>query len=194
MKPINNIIVKVDKPYNTEITLNNGLVLFLNQALKQVKDTVRYGEVIATPKGLGVRKGDTLFFHHSIVGETITTHETIESPFLVSKKRKLYRVPVSKWPMFYAIVRDGSFQALEGQCFVRKITRKKYNTSLYVPGNETVRKGVGEMVYSNKKLESQGIFSGTKVLFEKDSEYEFDVNGETLYRMFDKWILGYESE
>jgi hypothetical protein len=43
---------------------------------------------------------------------------------------------------------------------------------------------VGVVKYSNKKLTEKGIVEGTKVSFQPDSEYEFNVDGEKLYRMF----------
>lgn len=195
MRPIRDIIVKVDKAYNSEIKLKSGLVLFLDQNIKQVKDTVRYGEVVAIPEGLNkdIRVGDTLFFHHGIVAVTVMDgQEDIQSEYLVSKKEGLYRVPVNdRWPMMYATVRDGEFRSLDGICFVRGLTKQKYQSNLLViPGNETEVRHIGEMVYSNQTLEAKGVVPGTKVVYEKDSEYRFNVNGEELYCMFDKWILG----
>ena len=43
---------------------------------------------------------------------------------------------------------------------------------------------VGVVKYSNKNLIQNGIIEGTKVSFQPDSEYEFTVDGEKLYRMF----------
>jgi hypothetical protein len=47
---------------------------------------------------------------------------------------------------------------------------------------------MGEMVYPNEYLVSQGVMAGDKVCFKPDSEYEFDVDGEKLYRMYDHQI------
>ena len=44
------------------------------------------------------------------------------------------------------------------------------------------------MKYINKELESLGIQAGDLVSFTPDSEYEFDIDGEKLYRMFTKNI------
>ena len=47
---------------------------------------------------------------------------------------------------------------------------------------------MGEMRYTNKYLRSQGIAEGDKICFKPESEYEFEVDGEKLYRMFDHQI------
>ena len=47
---------------------------------------------------------------------------------------------------------------------------------------------MGEMVFPNNYLLSQGIKTGVQVSFQPDSEYEFDVDGEKLYRMYDHQI------
>ena len=44
------------------------------------------------------------------------------------------------------------------------------------------------MKYSNDYLKSKGVSKGTKVSFKPDSEYEFEVEGEKLYRMYDHQI------
>ena len=194
MNPIRDIIVKTPEAYKDSITLGSGLVIYLNTNLRQAKDTVRYGEVIAVPADCpyDVIVGDTLFFHHGIVGTTITdTIGEIESPYMIDRKEKLYRVPVdTNWHMCYAVERDGEFVALEGNCFVRPIITKKVESTLYIPDNEEEKEGIAEMVYPCKGLEAQGIHKGDKVVYEKDSEYAFYIGDEKFFRMFDRWIIG----
>ena len=47
---------------------------------------------------------------------------------------------------------------------------------------------MGEMVYPNEYLSGQGICKGDKICFMPESEYEFTVDGQKLYRMFDHQI------
>lgn len=194
MQPLRDIIVKVPEAYKESMTLGSGLVIHIHQGLRQVKDTVRYGEVVAVPANCpyDVRVGDTLFFHHGIVGITVTDKiGEVESPYIIDRDKKLYKVPVDmQWHMCYAVERDGEFLALEGNCFVKPITHKKIESSIYIPNNEEEQVGVSEMVYPCKSLEAQGIYKGDKVTYEKDSEYAFFINDEKYYRMFDRWITG----
>jgi hypothetical protein len=54
----------------------------------------------------------------------------------------------------------------------------------------------GKIKYSNKSLETLGLKEGDKVSFQPDSEYEFNIEGEKLYRMYTNNITltdGYQS-
>jgi hypothetical protein len=46
------------------------------------------------------------------------------------------------------------------------------------------------MEYPNKYLSAQGVKKGDTVIFKPESEYEFDVDGVIMYRMFDHQIVG----
>lgn len=194
MIPFRDVIVRVPKAYNSELKINGDVTIYLHDGLKQVKDTIRYGEVVAIPEGLtlDIKVGDTIFFHHGIVGVTIMETNNIESVYLIDRKENLYRVPVDdNWPMIYATVRNGEFKALKGVVFVRPIKTKKIESELlYIPNSEVEVKHIGEIVYSSNDL----IKVGDKVIFDKDSEYKFKIGDEVLYRMFDKWILGILNE
>ena len=43
---------------------------------------------------------------------------------------------------------------------------------------------MGLVKYTNKNLISKGVNKGDKVYFQPDSEYEYNLDGEKLYRMF----------
>lgn len=193
MNPIRDIIIKVPEAYNSSLTLKSGLVLFLDQNIKQAKDTIRYGEVLSVPGDidLDIKIGDTLFVHHGIVVITVMENQPdIDSSFMIDKEERLYRVPMDRsWPLAYAVIRGGIFMCLEGICFIRPLKTKKYDTSIYIPGNEKELKHLGEVVYSNRGLRAKGVMEGSKVVFSKNSEYQFSVDGEELYCMFDRWIL-----
>ena len=53
---------------------------------------------------------------------------------------------------------------------------------------EGLEENTGVVVYSNKKLKELGVEEGSKVNFRKDSEYEFEINNEKLYRMMTRDI------
>ena len=46
----------------------------------------------------------------------------------------------------------------------------------------------GIIKYPNEYLIKKGVKKGDLISFKPDSEYEFNVDGEKLYRMFDKHI------
>jgi hypothetical protein len=66
--------------------------------------------------------------------------------------------------------------------------RQKSGRSMYINKNTTYEPLLGVMKYSNKYLKSQGINNGDTVSFIPESEYEFHVDGELLYRLYDHQI------
>ena len=58
----------------------------------------------------------------------------------------------------------------------------------YLKTHEENEPLMGLVKYPNKYLISKGVNKGDKVSFKPESEYEFNVDGEKLYRMFDKSI------
>ena len=46
----------------------------------------------------------------------------------------------------------------------------------------------GTLIYPNKELIDKGLKVGDKVAFLPESEYEFDIDGVTMYRMYSKNI------
>lgn len=69
MNSINSFIVRIQKPLNDEITLSNGLKLFVDNKFDEFKHRVIEGEVVGTPVKYDtpVSVGDTLYFHHLVV-------------------------------------------------------------------------------------------------------------------------------
>ena len=47
---------------------------------------------------------------------------------------------------------------------------------------------MGVMVYPNEYLKSKGVNEGDTVCFAPNGEYEFDIDGEKLYRMYDHFV------
>ena len=69
-------------------------------------------------------------------------------------------------------------------CFVKPVEKEES----FISKLGTEEPLVGIMKYPNKYLSSQGVASGDKISFKPDSEYEFIVDDEKLYRMYDHQI------
>jgi len=85
---------------------------------------------------------------------------------------------------FFMYKQDGKWNTHSKYCMVKPISKKDH----YLKSHEEEEPLMGIVKYSNKKLTSIGIVEGTKVSFQPDSEYEFTVDDEKLYRMFDNNI------
>jgi len=85
---------------------------------------------------------------------------------------------------FYLYKKCSTWNTHDRYCFVRPI--KALDSHIMKPF--THEPLMGEMVYPNEYLLTQGVKAGDLVCFKPDSEYEFTVDEEKLYRMFDHQI------
>jgi hypothetical protein len=142
----------------------------------------RLATVVATPLYYNgeIQKGDTLLVHHNVFkfyydmygrqksGRSYLT----ENLFLIDNEQ------------FFLYKKDNKWKSHSKYCFVKPI--KLEESFMYKGGNEEPL--VGEIKYTNKELISLGVNEGDKISFTPDSEYEFNIEGEKLYRMFTKNI------
>jgi len=85
------------------------------------------------------------------------------------------------YDQFFLYNKKGKWYGHDKYCFVKPIPKKDF----YLKGagvNEEPLHGV--IKYSNKQLKQLGVNEGDEICFTPDSEYEFYVDDEKLYRMF----------
>ena len=142
----------------------------------------REGEVVALPLGYDgpISVGDTLLVHLNVFKyyNDIKGRQQSGRSFL---KDDLFLVD---YDQFYMYRSGGSWYAHDRYCFVEPIPPE--DSIIFKPLTEEPL--VGIMRFPNRYLQAQGIVSGDKVTFKPDSEYEFIVDGEKMYRMFDHQI------
>jgi hypothetical protein len=80
--------------------------------------------------------------------------------------------------------RDGRWTPVKRYCFVEPVDVE--DSYIFKPLSEEPL--VGKMKYANGYLLEKGVKNGDRITFQPDSEYEFTVDGEKLYRMFDHQI------
>ncbi len=85
---------------------------------------------------------------------------------------------------FYLYKNEAGWNSYDKYCFVKPVPAEE--SYIFKPFSEEPL--VGEMKYPNDYLLSKGVNVGDKVSFKPDSEYEFTVDGEKLYRMYDHQI------
>lgn len=192
MKTLNYVIVKVEQGYNNEVELQNGSTLVVNTTIESVEHINRTAIVESTPEGTVLQKGDEVVIHHNICRlRNGTKGEKIYSNYHL--KEDLYIVPLTELFMFKR--EGGEWEALDPYCFVRpiKIEREEKKGSIFLPDMKQGYKGnvrnIGFLIHVNKELKEAGFKKGDKVIFSKYSEYEFNVEGEILYKMSTRDIL-----
>ncbi len=139
----------------------------------------RFAEVVSTPlayKG-PIKKGDTLLVHHNVF-------KFFYNMYGVQKSGKSY----FKEDLFFIdpdqffLFNDGKQWHAHGKyCFVKPVENKE-EFFLFTGVKEEPL--VGTIKYINQELIDKGLKVGDQIGFQPDSEYEFTVEDEKLYRMF----------
>jgi hypothetical protein len=142
----------------------------------------RYASVISTPLGYKgpIEPGDVLLVHHNV----FKFYNDVKG---VQKSGKSFfrdNQFLIELDQFYMYKKRGVWNAYDKYCFVKPIPA----IESYIGKPFTNEPLMGVMVYPNKYLKENGVVEGDVVCFSPDSEYEFNVDGEKMYRMFDHQI------
>ena len=85
---------------------------------------------------------------------------------------------------FFMYKNESGWNSHDRYCFIKPIKREES----VVFKNTIEEPLVGTMKYPNDYLISMGVRAGDKIVFTPDSEYEFTVDDEKLYRIYDHQI------
>lgn len=188
MISVNYVIVEVQELYvNTE----DGFIV--NDSIENVESINRVATVISAPKSTIIKTGDQLIVHHNIFRKKYdVSGKQINSNFWLEDNK--FFVPLTEIFMYK---RDSDWIAIDPFCFIKSIPSDEtkvvgFNLSENI--HKGMKKHTGIVSYSNNILESRGIRKGDRVVFSKNSEYEFKIDGILYYKMKSKDILGVINE
>jgi len=172
-------------PYNGEKFITTKVVgdktLIINTSIENAKDVNRIGVVESLPLNYegNIQIGDKVVLQHNIFRTYFDGQgKTRESDSYI--KDNLFQALPEQ---IFLIFRGEETISVDGFVFIEPIVEEKK----WVGAVELEH--VGIVKYSNNILESQGVFVGDKIAFKKDSEYEFMINDQRLYRMRTRNIL-----
>ena len=159
-----------------------GLDLIISTSEEDHRFSNRYAEVLSTPLYYNgeIKKGDTLLVHHNVFKfyNDMKGRRQSGKSFL---KDDMFLVDPDQ---FYMYKNENGWNSYDRYCFVKPVpTEESY---IFKPFTEEPL--VGEMKYPNDYLLSKGVKAGDRISFKPESEYEFTVDGEKLYRMYDHQI------
>lgn len=184
LKSINTVLVSVPKTYEDTIKCGN-LQLYLDTRFDNVKHTIRYGEIISSPDKRFI-PGDTIYFHHNIV-RRISTLSGVEKESPEEILNHTFQVPSNE---IYARKRNGTLQAITPYCFIKPIPKKQETIAgIELISKEKYEPNIGIVKYGNEELEKMGVHEGDTVIFTKNSEYQYPIDDELLYRMQNSWLI-----
>mgnify|MGYP003143668769 FL=1 len=160
----------------------SGIDFITSTSQEDHKFSNRYAKVLATPivyKG-PIQKEDILLVHHNVFKfyYDMQGQEKSGKSFF---KDDLFFIDNEQ---FFMYKHDEKWYANDRYCFVKPVSTEE--SYIFKPFSEEPL--IGIMKYPNNYLKLKGIKEGDKISFQPDSEYEFIVDGEKLYRMFDHQI------
>jgi len=159
-----------------------GDEFIINTSEEDHRFSNRIAEVVELPVGYKgpIKVGYELLVHHNVFKfyNDIKGRRKSGRSFF---KEDLYFIDTEQFFMYH----DGTqWHAYDRYCFVASIPTE--DCFLYKPFSKEPL--MGEMRYANDYLKKNGVGEGDKVSFTPNSEYEFEVDGEKLYRIFDHQI------
>ena len=142
----------------------------------------RYAEVVELPLGYTgpISPGDILLVHHNVFKYYNDMKGRQKSGKSFFRDDSFFIEP----DQFFMYKKGSTWNAYDRYCFVKPLPAQES----YIKKPFTNEPLMGVMKYSNEYLISKGINSGDMICFTPDSEYEFTVDGEKLYRVFDHQI------
>lgn len=206
-KSINHIIVKVDNPYKEEFDIKgyDGQKLVRDHRYHDPYNSNDFGEVIAVPDGCEIPIGATLYFHYSIVE---WREKNVSEGYCLDQKEGIFRVPYYELGhedplanMAYLWEKDGYIETINDWIILKQeekelettesglVLVKKIDDVIYSTGEAAPKQGFARVKYLNKYFRDAGLNEDDLVIMRKDSEYAIEINGETYWRVWDRFLL-----
>lgn len=175
VKPVNN------KRYDNTKEIA-GIEFIVSTSEEDHKFSNRFAEVIELPLGYDgpIQIGDTLLVHHN----AFKFYNDVRGRQKSGKSFFKDNVFFIETDQFFMYKHGSEWMPYDRYCFVKPIAA----TESYIKKSFKEEPLMGEMKYPNDYLIKRGVNKGDTVCFAPDSEYEFTVDGEKLYRMFDHQI------
>jgi len=161
--------------YDNEVSIGNKK-LIVNTTMDDYKYVNRIGVVKSIPKigDTNIKVGDEVVVHHNVFRRfyNMKGEEKNSGSYF---KEDLY---FCYYDQIFLYKQNDEWKAPFEFCFVKPIENKKHLITV-----EKERPRVGILKYGNSSLERFKIHEGDLVGFSPNSEYEFVVDNNRLYRM-----------
>ena len=170
MQSIFNFIVSPKHGRSTSKKDIDGKELLLNTEVQNHHYTSRLGVVVNTPLAIDseIQPGDEVIVHHNVFRRFRDIRGKEKNSKAYYKEDTFFVQP----DQIYAYKRNTKWQALDGYCFVKPIVAKD---TLDMHHEQPA---IGIIKYASEDFEK-----GALVGFKPGMEYEFNIEGERLYRI-----------
>jgi hypothetical protein len=169
------------KRYNNTKNIG-GIEFIVSTSEEDHKFSNRYAEVVETPLGYTgpITPGDILLVHHNVFKFYNDIKGNRKSGKSFFKEDIFFIEP----EQFFMYKKGDIWYSYDKYCFVKPIPA----IDSYIKKPFSQEPLMGIMRYPNEYLLSQGVKEGDIVCFSPESEYEFTVEEEKLYRIYDHQI------
>ena len=173
MKSLHNFIIKPNGQRYNNIKKIGDKELILNTEIFHHQYVNREAIVLEVPvvNNTPIKKGDIIIVHHNVFRRWHNMHG-VEKNSRSWLKKGTYAIYDDQ---IFAYKRNNTWKPLSGYCFVKPIK------SLNKLSVDTEQPLVGIIKYTDRKLKM--IEEGDLVGFTPNSEFEFIIDGERLYRV-----------
>ena len=181
MQSLFDYIISTENRYNNKININNKELIVNTEITERDHHFVnRIGTVIKTPINhkTSIKEGDQVIIHHNVFRRWYDQGNNERNSASFLEENKFIVSP----DQIFGYKNEDQWQALPGYCFVKPVFRND-EWSLFTDINL-----FGELVYSNEELIRLGLSIGDVVGFTPNSEYEFHIEGQKLYRILSNHI------
>jgi len=160
----------------------SGVDIITSTSEEDHKFSNRQAEVLSTPINYDgpISVGDILLVHHN----AFKFYNDIKGRRKSGKSFFRDDIFFIDSDQFFLYKKGSKWNSYDRYCFVKPIPA--IDSYIKKPFSDEPLMGV--MKYTNEYLSSKGVNDGDLVCFKPDSEYEFNVDGEILYRIFDHQI------
>tara|TARA_B100000900_G_C20511672_1_gene688280 strand:- start:289 stop:879 length:591 start_codon:yes stop_codon:yes gene_type:complete len=170
MKSVFNFMVTPKHSRSSSKKEIDGKELLLNTEVQNHQYTSRHGIVTALPiaEPTDINVGDEVIIHHNVFRRFRDIKGNEKNSKAYYNEKQFFVQP----DQVYAYKRGGEWMCVNGFCFVKPIKSK---SKLSIENEEPLK---GIVKYSSDKS-----YEGNLIGFAPSSEYEFNIEGERLYRV-----------
>ena len=175
-------------PYNgrryDNVKSSGGVELITSVSEDDYTASNRFAIVDSVPVGYDgdIEPGDVLLVHHNVFKFYYDMRGVQRSDRSFFKDNVFF---VDKDQFFLYKKSDGIWRTHDKYCFVKGIPP----VEAHIMSFSREESLMGEMIYLNKKAINMGLKKGDIVAFPPKSTYEFRIDGEIMYRLYDSHII-----
>lgn len=183
MRSLRHYLVRIPKRFKETIKVGEK-ELYLDAKFNEFQHRFMEGEVIAIPEKfkVPVSVGDTLYFHHHVV---------LQPPQVIDKENDIYYVMINlqegilSQAYAYKSKETGEVAPLQDWVFIKPVEQEAEIKSdiihIYREKDEINKEG--ELAFDSDAINDLGLKKGDRVFFQKDADYEMELDGQKYWRM-----------